>query len=123
MVHNLRRDIKPAGKEFRLPGSLKSWIKKHNTYSTEDNRGSWLINVLVQSFCGIWSRNKSLKYSMTLISYFHNRPIPIKVKPYFADTCSVRKAHYYEQFALSLGKESPYTFLKFNLLNTDNLLI
>ena len=29
----------------------------------------------------------------------------------------------YIQFALSLGKESPYVFSKFNQLNTDTLLI
>ena len=28
-------------------------------------------------------------------------------------------AHYYGQFALSLGKESPYIFSKFNPVNTD----
>ena len=31
--------------------------------------------------------------------------------------------HYYRQFALSLGKESPYIFPKFNPLNMDTLLI
>ena len=30
------------------------------------------MKVLVQPFCGIRSGNKSLKYSMKLISYFHN---------------------------------------------------
>ena len=30
---------------------------------------------------------------------------------------------YFGQFALSLGKESPYIFSKFNLLNVDLLLI
>ena len=43
---------------------------------------------------------------MKLISYFQNRPIPIKVKPCFTDTRLVRKAYYCRQFALSLGKES-----------------
>ena len=33
------------------------------------------MKVLVQSFCGISSENKSLKYSMKFISYFQNRPI------------------------------------------------
>ena len=28
-------------------------------------------------------------------------------------------AHYYGPFSLSLGKESPYIFSKFNLVNTD----
>ena len=31
--------------------------------------------------------------------------------------------HYYLQFALSLRKEIPYIFFKFNLLNTDTRLI
>ena len=31
--------------------------------------------------------------------------------------------HYYRQFALSLGKESPYVFSRFNPLNTDTPLI
>ena len=37
----------------------------------------------------------------------------------FTDTRLIRKPHYYGQFALSLGKESPYFFSKFNPLNTD----
>ena len=41
----------------------------------------------------------------------------------FLDTCLIRAPHYHEQFALSLGKESPYIFSKFNSLNTDTLLI
>ena len=39
-------------------------------------------------------------------------------KPCFTDAHLVQKAHYYGEFALSLGKESHYTFSKFNLLNT-----
>ena len=39
------------------------------------------------------------------------------------DTCLIWTPHYYRQFALSLGKETPYIFSKFNLLNTDTLLI
>ena len=39
------------------------------------------------------------------------------VKPRFTDT------HFYGQFSLSLGKESPYTFSKFNPLNMDTPLI
>ena len=64
------------------------------------------MKVLVQSFCGIWSAKKNSKYSMKLISYFQNRPIPIKVKPCFTDTRLVRKAYHCRQFAWSLGKES-----------------
>ena len=44
-------------------------------------------------------------------------------KPCFTDAHLVQKAHYYGEFALSLGKESHYTFPKFNLLNTVNLLM
>ena len=39
------------------------------------------------------------------------------------DTCLIWTPHYYRQFALSLGKETPYIFSKFNLLSTDTLLI
>ena len=38
-------------------------------------------------------------------------------------TCLIRTPHYYGQFTLSLGKESPYIFSKFNLLNTDTSLL
>ena len=34
---------------------------------------------------------------------------------------ALRTPHYYRQFALSLGKESPCIFSKFNPLNTDTL--
>ena len=44
-------------------------------------------------------------------------------KPCFTDAHLVQKAHYYGEFALSLGKESHYTVPKFNLLNTVNLLM
>ena len=61
---------------------------------------------------------------MKLISYFQNRPLfPIIFNPCFTVAHLVQKAYYYGQFALSLGKESPYTSSKFNLLNTDNPLI
>ena len=36
---------------------------------------------------------------------------------------ALRTPHYYGQFALSLGKESPYVFSRFNLLNTDTPLV
>ena len=38
-----------ACKQFCLSGLLESWIKNttYSTYSTEDNRGCWLIKVLV----------------------------------------------------------------------------
>ena len=39
------------------------------------------------------------------------------------DTLLIWTTHYYKQFTLSLGKESPYIFSKFNLLNMDSLLI
>ena len=40
-------------------------------------------------------------------------------KPRFTDTCLIRTLQYYGQFALSLGKESPNLFSKFNPLNTN----
>ena len=39
------------------------------------------------------------------------------------DTLLIWTTHHYKQFTLSLGKESPYIFSKFNLLNMDSLLI
>ena len=47
----------------------------------------------------------------------HNKTII--VKPRFMETCLIWTPHYYGQFALSLGKESPYIFAKFNPLITD----
>ena len=48
---------------------------------------------------------------------------PHTVKPRFTDTRLIRTSHYCGQFALSLGKESPYIFtMKFQLTliyNTD----
>ena len=46
-------------------------------------------------------------------------------KPRFTFTRIIRTRphHYAGQFALSLGKESPYIFSKFNPLNTDTPLI
>ena len=49
--------------------------------------------------------------------------VVIKVKPRFTDTHLIRTPHYYGQFALSLGKESPYIFSKFNPVNTDTSLL
>ena len=37
------------------------------------------------------------------------------VTPHLTDTHLMRTPHYYGQFALSLGKESPYIFSKFSL--------
>ena len=44
-------------------------------------------------------------------------------KPHFTDTRLIQTPHYYGQFALSLGKKSPYIFSKLNPLNTDIPLI
>ena len=35
------------------------------------------------------------------------------------DTLLIPTPHYHEQFALSLGKESPFIFSRFNLLKMD----
>ena len=46
------------------------------------------------------------------------------VKPRFTlDTLSIRTPHFYGEFALSLGKQSPYNLSKFNRLNTDTPFI
>ena len=42
------------------------------------------------------------------------------VKPCFKDTRLIGTPCYNGQFVLSLGKESPFIFSKFNPLNTDN---
>ena len=39
------------------------------------------------------------------------------------DTCLIQTPHFYGQFALSLGKQSPYIFSKSNPLDTDTPLI
>ena len=41
----------------------------------------------------------------------------------YSQTVRTRTPHYYGQFALSLRKENPYIFSKFNLLITDTPLI
>ena len=43
--------------------------------------------------------------------------------PRFMDTLLIWTPHYYGQFALSLGKESPYIFSKVNPHNTDTSLL
>ena len=53
--------------------------------------------------------------SMSLLWRYQR--IEVWVKP------GIRTPHYYETFVLSLEKESPYLFSKFNPLNTDTLLI
>ena len=45
------------------------------------------------------------------------------VKPRLTDTHLIRTPHYYQQFALSLRKESTYIFSKFKPLVTDTPLI
>ena len=45
------------------------------------------------------------------------------VKPRSTDTRLIRKPHYHGQFAMSLGKESPYIFSLFDPLNADPPLI
>ena len=60
----------------------------------------------------------SANFRSRLMSCCH-LPLPVlmnTVKPHFTDTHSIRTLHFYGQFALSLGKESPYIFSKFNLL-------
>ena len=52
-------------------------------------------------------------------SFISERQIQVKVKTRFTDTGLIRTPHYYGQFSLSLGKESPYVFSKF----TDTPLI
>ena len=41
------------------------------------------------------------------------------VKAHSTNTSLIQTPHYYRQFPLSLGKESPYIFSKFNPLNMD----
>ena len=53
----------------------------------------------------------------------HRSKDTLSVKPCFMDTHLIQTPHYYVKFALSLGKEIPYIFSKFNLLNIDTLLI
>ena len=67
----------------------------------------------------------SANFRSRLMSCCH-LPLPVlmnTVKPHFTDTHSIRTLHFYRQFALSLGKESPYIFSKVNPLNTDTSLL
>ena len=41
----------------------------------------------------------------------------------YSQNCLIWTPHYYRQFALSPGKETPYIFSTFNLLNTDTQLM
>ena len=52
-----------------------------------------------------------------------HRWLQYTVKPCFTDTLLLQTPHYYRQFALSLGKESPYVFSRFDPLNMDTPLI
>ena len=45
------------------------------------------------------------------------------VKPRFTDTRLIRTPHYYKQFALSLGKESPYIYQLIQPAHMDTPLI
>ena len=106
LIQSVIQSVKPNSSVYLVYLRAGLRHKTHSTYISEDNRGSWLMKVLVRSFCGIWSGNRNLKYSMKLITYIQNRPVPFKVKPCFTDTQLVQKAYYYNQFALSLGKEN-----------------
>ena len=56
-------------------------------------------------------------------SFISERQIQITVKTRFTDTGLIRTPHYYGQFSLSMAKESPYIFSKFNPLNTDTFYV
>ena len=47
----------------------------------------------------------------------------IRFQEFLQSNPALRTPRYYGQFALSLGKESPYIFSKFNPLNTDIMVI
>ena len=49
--------------------------------------------------------------------------LPSTVEPRVMDTRLIRTPHYYGHFSLSLVKDSPYIFCKFNPLNTDTSLL
>ena len=57
-----------------------------------------------------------LKFSSLL---FHLQSNPVLRR----DTRLIRTPHFYGQFAVSLGKESPYIFSKVNPLFTDTSLL
>ena len=56
-------------------------------------------------------------------SFISERQIQVTGKTRFTDTRLIRTPHYCGLFSLSMAKESPYIFSKFNLLNTDTPLI
>ena len=94
-----------------------------STYNTEDNRGSWILKVLMSSVpvASNVETNNNIQYSTSVV--FRIDWFLITFKSCLTDAHLVQKVYHYGQFGLSLGKESCYTFSKFNLLNTDNLLI
>ena len=59
---------------------------------------------------------------MALCRLLHSEVV-FTVKPLFTDAHLIWTPHYYGQFALSLGNESPCIFSKFNPLNTNTPLI
>ena len=71
----------------------------------------FFVSILCCPSCGIfwWKLLKRANYDQTPIT----------------DSCLIWTPHYYRQFALSLGKESPknYIFSNFNPLNTDTPLV
>ena len=99
------------------------WIKKTNNYyfcgiifKMEINLPCVVIapnkKKVYKSFIGCQERILSCRV------LFHT------VKPRFTlDTLSIRTPHFYGEFALSLGKQSPYNLSKFNRLNTDTPFI
>ena len=93
------------------------WIKKTNNYYY---RGI-IFNMEINLPCVVIAPNKKKVYKsyigcqeriLSWVVCFHT------VKPRLIWT-----HRYYGQFALSLGKESPYIFSKFNPLNTDTPFI
>ena len=118
--------MKLLTKQFCFSGSLESWIKTQNIHVHEhlpywDNRGSWLIKVLVQCSCGNWPGNKSFKYSIKHISCFQNRLISHYIQSLSykhqlsSESLSLRAAGF------SLGRQQ--TQYRQPWVNTDTFLV
>ena len=83
---------------------------------------SLLVNLLHVAFKYVLMKScKCCCYCSTVKPRFTDtRPVDMDTRPVDTDT---GPAIHYRQFALSLRKESPYIFSKFNPLITDTLLI
>ena len=100
------------------------WLEQGRTWLIPDR--NYKGHSCFQGFwwCSTCRKNKRFCWpGIAIIIYINVFTILVgNVKPCFVDTRLICTPHYYSQFALSLGKETPYIFSKFNPLNKDSPL-